>query len=88
MSASPITITILFFASSRSLASLPSTLLSLPAPSSTASLLPVLLARFPRLRELVDAGGMVLSVDGEYATEDTPLRDGAEVAVIPPISGG
>jgi molybdopterin converting factor small subunit len=48
----------------------------------------VLLARFPRLRELVDAGGMVLSVDGEYATGDTPLRDGAEVAVIPPISGG
>ncbi|GMI26102.1 hypothetical protein TeGR_g4911 [Tetraparma gracilis] len=87
MSAPPITVTVLFFASSRSLA-LPSTLLSLPAPSSTASLLPVLLARFPKLRELVDAGGMVLSVDGEYATGDTPLRDGAEVAVIPPISGG
>lgn len=27
-------------------------------------------------------------VNGEPATEDTPVRDGDEVAVLPPVSGG
>ena len=29
-----------------------------------------------------------VAVDGAFAGWDTPLRDGAEVAFIPPVSGG
>jgi molybdopterin converting factor small subunit len=30
----------------------------------------------------------VFSVDHEYANDDLKLRDGVEVALIPPVSGG
>jgi molybdopterin converting factor subunit 1 len=39
-----------------------------------------------RLGERPD--GLVLAVNRSYATEDTPLADGDEVALIPPVSGG
>ena len=29
-----------------------------------------------------------VAVDGEYARDDVALREGAEVAVIPPVAGG
>ena len=32
--------------------------------------------------------GLVLAVNRSYATEDTPLAEGDEVALIPPVSGG
>ncbi|HYM63218.1 MAG TPA: molybdenum cofactor biosynthesis protein MoaE [Gaiellaceae bacterium] len=32
--------------------------------------------------------GLVLAVNRRYAAEDTPLSDGDEVALIPPVSGG
>lgn len=34
------------------------------------------------------AGSIALSVNYEYASLDTPLRDGDEVALLPPVSGG
>jgi molybdopterin synthase catalytic subunit len=39
-----------------------------------------------RIGELPD--GLVLAVNRRYAAEDTPLTDGDEVALIPPVSGG
>jgi len=30
----------------------------------------------------------VVAVNQEYASSDTPLRDGDEVALIPPVAGG
>ena len=29
-----------------------------------------------------------VAVDGEFAPWDAPVRDGAEIAFIPPVSGG
>lgn len=47
-----------------------------------------LLNRFPGLKEIWDS--CVFAVNQEYVEEDTEkvLREGDEVAVIPPISGG
>jgi molybdopterin converting factor small subunit len=41
--------------------------------------------RYPRLPW---PAGTMLAVNQEYAGEKTVLRDGDEVAVIPPVSGG
>jgi molybdopterin synthase catalytic subunit len=43
-------------------------------------------ARFPRLRSA--AAGLLLAVNQEIAHGSTPLREGDEVAFIPPVSGG
>jgi molybdopterin converting factor subunit 1 len=42
--------------------------------------------RFPPLRELT--GSVLLAVNQEIAERSCPLRDGDEVAVMPPVSGG
>jgi molybdopterin synthase catalytic subunit len=83
-----ISVTVLFFASSRQLTSKPSLTLVLPSPHTTTHLLSALLSLHPSLKELVEGGGMVFSVNGEYAVGEKALADGDEVAVIPPISGG
>ena len=31
---------------------------------------------------------LAVAVDGELAPADTPLRSGAEIALLPPVSGG
>src|SRR5436309_12978005 len=35
-----------------------------------------------------EPGGLLYAVNREYAGPDDPLRDGDEVALIPPVSGG
>ena len=42
--------------------------------------------RYPRLRGL--APSLLLAVNREYRAPDHPLRDGDEVGLIPPVSGG
>jgi molybdopterin converting factor small subunit len=31
---------------------------------------------------------LIVGVDGEYATVDTPLHDGAEIVLVTPMEGG
>jgi molybdopterin synthase catalytic subunit len=40
----------------------------------------------PGLDPLWDS--IALAVDGELAPENAPLREGAEIALLPPVSGG
>jgi molybdopterin synthase catalytic subunit len=42
--------------------------------------------RYPALQAL--STRLAVGVDGVIARDDTPLRDGAEVALLPPVSGG
>jgi molybdopterin synthase catalytic subunit len=42
--------------------------------------------RFPRLAPV--SGSLLLAVNQEIAQDSTPLRDGDEVAFMPPVSGG
>lgn len=60
--------------------------LELPAIASVADLRRVLVERFPALAPL--GPRLAIAVDGELARDDTPLRAGAEVALLPPVSGG
>jgi molybdopterin synthase catalytic subunit len=45
-----------------------------------------LCARYPRLGDYADS--LMYSVNAEYVPPDHTLRDGDEVALIPPVSGG
>jgi molybdopterin converting factor subunit 1 len=53
---------------------------------SAAEAFRLLCQRFP---DLADHGDSILyAVNAEYASSDHPLRDGDELALIPPVSGG
>jgi molybdopterin converting factor subunit 1 len=58
----------------------------LPLPSTVAHLRRALTDNVPSLVELLPR--CAVAVNHEYATDDTPLSPGDEVAVIPPVSGG
>jgi MoaE-MoaD fusion protein len=51
-----------------------------------ADVVALLCAQHPRLAAYRAA--MLLAVDGAFAAPDAPLREGAEVAIMPPVSGG
>jgi len=54
--------------------------------TTVAALRELLAARHPGLQPLL--GRLAWAVDGEVVRGDAPLRDGAEVALLPPVSGG
>ena len=58
---------------------------TLPTPASLESLYDMLRGKhgFALARERLR-----VAVDGEFAPWDAPVRDGAEIAFIPPVSGG
>jgi MoaE-MoaD fusion protein len=56
----------------------------LPAGARVSDLIALLATRLP---SLLTARGMV-AVNHTYVSADTPLSDGDEVALIPPVSGG
>ena len=57
------------------------------APDATvASLLLELYERWPRLRDWDQS--LLVAVDQSYVKRDATLREGAEVAVMPPVQGG
>ena len=76
-------VTVLYFASLRDAAGCGRE--QVPAPASLAALYDELRARhgfaLPRDR-------LRVALDGEFAAWDAVPRDGAEVAFIPPVSGG
>jgi molybdopterin synthase sulfur carrier subunit len=76
-------ITVLYFASLRDAAGCASE--QVPLPASLEALYAELRGRhgFALARDTLR-----VAVDGAFADWNTPLRDGAEVAFIPPVSGG
>ena len=59
--------------------------LELPNNSSASAVRAAVLQKFP---DLSWPAGTMLAVNQEYAGPETALRDGDEVAIIPPVSGG
>ena len=74
------------FAAARELVKERDVELRLPESATVGDLKQELVKRFPQLEELMVRSA--LSVDQEYALDDTQLRENAEVALIPPVSGG
>ncbi len=79
-------VTVRLFAVARQRAGRPEVTLDLPEPATVGSLKRALAAGYPELAPLVP--GLMIAVAAEYAPDDTPIYPGAEVAAIPPVSGG
>jgi molybdopterin converting factor subunit 1 len=75
-----------FFAILREKARASDAHLDLPAGSTCADALKALEQRFPATAPMLKRAAC--AIDQEYATSDTMLRDGQELALIPPVSGG
>jgi molybdopterin converting factor subunit 1 len=76
---------VLYFAGARDAAGTArETLAALPA--TVADLRRALAAAHPRLAPVLERSR--IAVDQEFAADEAPLRDGAEVAIVPPVAGG
>lgn len=60
--------------------------LELPPSATVSDLLSTIRTRHPQVGPGLEAG--MVAVNHEYVSLDTGLRDGDEVAIIPPVSGG
>jgi molybdopterin converting factor subunit 1 len=80
------TVRSLFFATYRELAGADELLVELAAPATVADLVRELRGSRPGLAALPPAPAVAVNL--EYAPLSTALRDGDEVAFIPPVAGG
>ena len=80
------TIRALFFAAYRDLAGADELAVSLPEPARVADLVEALRARGGAWSRL--PASPAVAVNMEYAGPAHPLREGDEVALIPPVAGG
>ena len=74
------------FARARELAGASEVLLVLPERANVAHLRAELAIRHPELQSLLR--NSAIAVDAEFAEDSHLLSSGAEVALIPPVSGG
>jgi molybdopterin converting factor subunit 1 len=79
-------IKIKFFAHLRDLMNCETTEITVDQDASVNDVKSIIAERFPKLREHVKT--VSFAIDNEYVSKDKKLKDGDEVALIPPISGG
>lgn len=79
-------LTVRYFAVARERAKLGSEVVELPAGAKVADLKALLASRHPALASVFPQ--LKFALDEEFAPLDTPLHDGCEVALIPPVAGG
>jgi molybdopterin synthase catalytic subunit len=79
-------VNVLFFGITRDLTGFAQEQVELPEGENLDGLWRRLETRFPRLGSIADS--LLVAVNQEIAKRPTPLRDGDEVAFLPPVSGG
>jgi len=81
-----VVVVIHLFAVARQLAGTPSVKVEIPEPGTIKMLRTALAEALPALREALPR--LRIAVDSEYVDDSFVVRPGAEVAIIPPVSGG
>lgn len=79
-------VNVLLFARARELAGVPELEMEVAEGLTTDDCVTVVVQRFPALRAVQEV--MVLALNQAYVGEPVVLKDGDELAFIPPISGG
>jgi molybdenum cofactor cytidylyltransferase len=79
-------VTVRLFAVARQRAGRPEVTVELDEPATVGDLKRALATAVPELAPIVPA--LRIAIAAEYADDDQPVPPGAEVAVIPPVSGG
>lgn len=79
-------INVLFFASCREVIGMKKLVMDLDGGVTIAGIRKRIVCQFPQLAGVSKT--LQFARNSEYVAEDTPLQDGDEVAVIPPVSGG
>jgi len=79
-------VTILCFAQLKDVVGQPRIELELPSDSTVKDLRESLRMEFPAIAS--EEGRLLVAVNGEYASDETPIPPGAELACFPPVSGG
>lgn len=79
-------VTVRLFAAARESAGSSARSLELPADATVADAERMLAEAMPMVAPLL--AGAAFAVNRAYARRDAPLRDGDELAVLPPVSGG
>jgi sulfur-carrier protein len=82
----PITVTVKLFAIYQEAYGLPEVQWDFPAQAPVAAVLDRALAEHPKLEAWRDRTRLGLNL--QFVNSDTPLQDGDEVVLIPPVSGG
>jgi molybdopterin converting factor subunit 1 len=77
---------VLLFARAKDLAGADHVDLDVPAGATVVELRQLLARRYPALGPLLEKS--VLAVNGEIANDHVVLPAGAEIALLPPVSGG
>ena len=80
------TVTVVFFAAAKEILGADKLEVVLPPGATIANLQQNLVNEHPALKELADASNW--SVNQTYVQSDHPLKDGDEVGMIVPVSGG
>ncbi len=81
-----IQVTTLFFATLRDRAGVRSFEMEIPVRTSVAEYKIMLIEKVPALADLL--GHALVSVNQEYAFDETLILNNAEIALFPPVSGG
>lgn len=62
--------------------------LSVPENITLEKLKIILKNEFPAIAEFIERKSIMISVNQEFADKNTVIKDGDEVALLPPFSGG
>ena len=79
-------VTVRFFASHREATEVSSYVTDVPDGASAADILQLLNASFPKLKAA--ASSVAFAVNREQVPPEASLRDGDELALLPPMAGG
>lgn len=79
-------IKVLFFATLRDRAGIKSIDLEIPAETTVQDLKSIVVDAYPGLKDTMDS--VVISINREFAFDESLVPENSEVAMFPPVSGG